>query len=109
MVLPPGVNKGTGVLRAAAELSLPLGALVGIGDAQNDYTLLRACGVGVAVANALPSLKEQADLVTDGARGQGVIEVIERLLADDLAGITPRSHEVPGVVAHETDARERPT
>ena len=106
MVLPVGVNKGTGVVRAAAELSLPLRAMVGIGDAENDYTLLHACGLGVAVANALPSLKERADLVTRGARGDGVIEIIDRLLLDDLEGITPRAREDVGVVPHETDARE---
>jgi hypothetical protein len=91
MLLPAGVNKGTGVARAAAELSLPLDALVGVGDAQNDDSLLGVCGVGVAVANALVSLKAQADLVTIGARGDGVIEVIDRILEDDLGGIRPRS------------------
>jgi hydroxymethylpyrimidine pyrophosphatase-like HAD family hydrolase len=107
MVLPSGVNKGTGLVRAAAELSLPLSAIVGVGDAENDRTLLRACGVGVAVANALPSLKEQADIVTRGARGEGVAEIVDRLIADDLAGIIPRPREEIGVVAHETDARKR--
>jgi hydroxymethylpyrimidine pyrophosphatase-like HAD family hydrolase len=104
MVLPAGVNKGTGVARAAAELSLPLGTIVGIGDAENDHTLLRACGVGVAVANAVASLKEQADIVTRGARGEGVIEIVDRLLANDLAGVTPRPREEIGVVPHEVDA-----
>ena len=105
MMLPPGVNKGTGIVQAAAELSLPLRALVGVGDAQNDYSLLRACGVGVAVANAVSSLKQQADVVTAGARGAGVIEIIDRLLADDLRDVSPRMREDIGVVAYETDAR----
>ena len=39
------------------------------------------CGLSVAVANALPSVKAAADVVTKGARGAGVIELIERLLA----------------------------
>ncbi len=90
MVLPTGVDKGTGVARAAAALSLPLAAVVGVGDAENDATLLYACGVGVAVANALPSLKERADVVTRGARGDGVAEIVERLLLDDLEGVRPR-------------------
>jgi hydroxymethylpyrimidine pyrophosphatase-like HAD family hydrolase len=89
MVLPAGVNKGTGVTRAAAKLALPLSAMVGIGDAENDCALLRACGVGVAVANAVPSLKEQADIVTRGARGEGVVEIIDRLVMNDLADIRP--------------------
>jgi hypothetical protein len=39
----------------------------------------------VAVANALPALKERADLVTAAGRGAGVLEIIDRLMKDDLA------------------------
>jgi hypothetical protein len=105
MLLPAGANKGTGVARAAAALSVGLDAFVGIGDAQNDYSLLRACGVGVAVANAISSLQRQADIVTRGARGEGVVEIVDRLLSDDLAGVTPRPRDDRGVVAHEAEAR----
>jgi len=105
MVLPAGVNKGSGVARAAVELSLALSTLVGIGDAENDHTLLRACGLGVAVANALDSLKDQADLVTHGERGEGVAQLIDRMIVDDLAGVAPRPRSAIGVVPHETDAR----
>jgi hypothetical protein len=41
---------------------------------------------GVAVANALPALKDRADIVTEHDHGAGVIELLEQLLADDLAG-----------------------
>jgi hypothetical protein len=44
----------------------------------------------VAVANALPALKDRADWVTNGARGEGVAELIDRLLQDDLAFLQPR-------------------
>ncbi len=83
MVLPAGVNKTTGLGRALKELGLALDAVVGIGDAENDVDFLSACGCGVAVANALPSVKSRAQLVTRGAHGAGVVEVIEQLLADD--------------------------
>ena len=46
------------------------------------------------VANALPMLKEHADLVTEAARGQGVIELIDRIIATDLADVTPRARAV---------------
>ena len=106
MIVPTGINKGTGIARAAAHLSLALGAVVGIGDAENDHSLLRACGVGVAVANALPSLKAQADIVTRGARGDGVAEIIDRLVADDLAGVEPRPRDARGLFPHESEARK---
>jgi hypothetical protein len=38
----------------------------------------------VAVANTLQSVKDDADIVTDGAHGAGVIELIDRLIASDL-------------------------
>jgi hydroxymethylpyrimidine pyrophosphatase-like HAD family hydrolase len=107
MILPAGVNKGSGVARAAADLSLELGALVGVGDAENDAALLRACGVGVAVANALPSLKAHADVVMRGARGAGVAEVIDRLLASDLAEITPRRRDEDGGAARTAPGEPR--
>lgn len=91
MVLPSGVNKGTGLRAALEELGITPGDVVGVGDAENDHSLLRVCGVGVAVANAIPSLKERADLVTRGDHGDGVIEVIEGILANELAAVPRRA------------------
>jgi HAD superfamily hydrolase (TIGR01484 family) len=90
MVLPSGVNKATGLAEALAELGLSPHNAVGVGDAENDHALLAACECGVAVANALPALKDKADLVTTGQHGRGVAELIEQLLADDLATAAPR-------------------
>jgi hypothetical protein len=90
MVLPSGVNKATGLKRALHDIGVSEAEVVGVGDAENDHSFLNVCGLSVAVANALPALKERADLVTEGARGAGVIEVIERLLRDDLAGVERR-------------------
>jgi hydroxymethylpyrimidine pyrophosphatase-like HAD family hydrolase len=90
MALPSGVTKATGLAPALRELGIAADQTVGVGDAENDHAFLRMCGFAVAVANALPALKNAADLVTIGARGAGVAELIDRMLADDLAGITPR-------------------
>jgi len=90
MVLPSGVNKATGLKKALERLELSPQQVVGIGDAENDHAFLDTCAVAVAVENALPSLKERCDLVTTGDHGQGVQELIERLLADDLAELGPR-------------------
>jgi hypothetical protein len=62
---------------------------VGVGDAENDHAFLDFCGYGVAVANALPMLKERADLVTQGARGAGVVELIDKLIASDWVELAP--------------------
>ena len=59
---------------------------MGVGDAENDHALLAYCGCAVAVSNALQSLKDEADVVTRGSHGDGVIEVIESLIATDTCG-----------------------
>src|SRR5918994_5615231 len=80
MALPADITKATGLLPALAALGLTHERTVGVGDAENDQAFLRACGLAVAVANALPSVKELAHVVTEGARGAGVVEVIEALI-----------------------------
>ena len=85
MVLPSGVNKASGMLAALKNLGLSAHSVVGIGDAENDHAFLTECGCAVAVANALSTLKERADVVTQGKQGQGVEELIGQLLEDDLA------------------------
>jgi hydroxymethylpyrimidine pyrophosphatase-like HAD family hydrolase len=87
MVLPPGVNKMTGLSAALAELRLSPHNVAGIGDAENDHAFLESCEFSFAVANALPALKEKADFVTRGERGCGVGEAIDKLVATDLADL----------------------
>jgi hydroxymethylpyrimidine pyrophosphatase-like HAD family hydrolase len=95
MVLPTGVNKATGLRRVLEDMQIDPQNVAAIGDAENDHAFLSMCGVGVAVANALPMLKERADFVTKGARGAGVTELIDRILATDLAEIPTRSKTSP--------------
>jgi hydroxymethylpyrimidine pyrophosphatase-like HAD family hydrolase len=90
MVLPTGINKATGLTAALGELGLAPHTVVGVGDAENDHSFLSLCGCGVAVANALPMLKQTADFTTAGDHGAGVAELIDRLVADDLDGLAPR-------------------
>jgi hydroxymethylpyrimidine pyrophosphatase-like HAD family hydrolase len=86
MVLPPGVDKASGLARALGELGISMADAVGVGDAENDSAMLEACGLAVAVANALPILKERADFVTFGERGAGVVELIGRIIDGTLPG-----------------------
>ena len=93
MVLPSGINKATGLTAVLQEMQVDPQNVVAVGDAENDHAFFSLCGVGVAVANALPMLKERADLVMRGARGDGVIELIDRILATDLAEISAPPNE----------------
>lgn len=84
MVLPAGVNKASGLTAALDELGLSPHNVVAVGDAENDRDFLAMCGCAAAVANALPMLTTIADLITNAEEGQGVVELIEGLLSDDL-------------------------
>ncbi len=90
MVLPSGINKSTGLDVALEQLGLSRHNTVGIGDAENDHAFLACCECAVAVENALPALKQRADFVTTADRSNGVRELIERMIADDLASLAPR-------------------
>jgi hypothetical protein len=87
MVLPPNINKAVGLSAALNELNVSPRNTVGVGDAENDDALLSLCACGVAVANALPMLKHQADFITSKERGAGVIELIDQLIASDLSDL----------------------
>lgn len=90
MVLPDGVNKATGLAHALQKLEIAPANVVAVGDAENDHAFLEHCSVAVAVDNALPALKDRCDLVTQGDHGHGVIELIERILSDDLSSLGTR-------------------
>jgi hydroxymethylpyrimidine pyrophosphatase-like HAD family hydrolase len=97
MALPADVTKATGLLPALVALGLSLDETIGVGDAENDQVFLRQCGLAVAVDNALPTVKAMADIVTAGARGAGVAELIDRWLAGELDDIVadPAKHHHP--------------
>jgi hypothetical protein len=90
MVLPSGVNKASGLERALQELGVDPLRVVGVGDAENDHALLQLCGVGAAVANALPALKTHADLVLERDHGAGVATLIDRMIDGSLAKVKRR-------------------
>lgn len=92
MVLPSGVNKGTGLQAALDELGISYHNVVSVGDAENDLSFMRLSACSVAVSNALPSLKEHADVVIDKPRGEGVAQLIDCLTSDDLAAFDSKLH-----------------
>jgi hydroxymethylpyrimidine pyrophosphatase-like HAD family hydrolase len=91
MVLPNDVSKATGLLAAAERFGLTPAEIVGVGDAENDFSFLRVCGVSAAVANALDVLKDQCGIVLAGDHGRGVAELIDGILADELTQLAGRS------------------
>lgn len=84
MILPSGVNKASGLKAALEHFGLAAENVIAVGDAENDHALLEMCGLPVAVANALPALKEKAAWVTPHSAGAGVVDLIEAVLRGEL-------------------------
>jgi hypothetical protein len=98
MILPSGINKATGLASVLEQMKVSADNVVAIGDAENDHALLESCGIGVAVANAVPLLKAHADWVTEADNGTGVQELVARLLKNDLSDIVPKAKQTETVV-----------
>lgn len=90
MVVPPGVNKATGLQFALRQLGLSLHEVVGLGDSENDHSFLERCECAATVANAVPSIREIAAIVTSGHNGEGLSELVEELVATDLSRLHGR-------------------
>ncbi len=111
MVLPTGANKATGLGQALRALGLSAHNVVAVGDAENDHAFMSAAECAVAVANALPVIKDYADWVTAVDHGAGVVELIDRLLASDLRELEPKlvhHHLVLGTREDSQPVRVRP-
>jgi hydroxymethylpyrimidine pyrophosphatase-like HAD family hydrolase len=111
MILPAGVNKASGLAAALDQLALSPHNVVGVGDAENELAFLKMCECSVAVANALPAVKEAADLVTKLDHGAGVEELVSLMLSDNLEDSIERlaHHEVPLALTLEGDEIGFPT
>jgi haloacid dehalogenase-like hydrolase/Helicase HerA, central domain len=106
MVLPAGVTKASGLAAALHTLGLSAHNVAGVGDAENDHAFLHRCECAVAVANALPMVQDGAALVTQGANGTGVRELIDRLLVSGLTELEPRLTRHHILLGTREDGRE---
>jgi hypothetical protein len=90
MVLPAGVTKATGLTQALAGSGLGGHNAVAVGDAENDLRLFEACEIAVAVANADPVLRAQADVVLPAPAGEGVMELLRGPLLEPGTTVSSR-------------------
>ncbi|WP_321973798.1 Cof-type HAD-IIB family hydrolase [Paratractidigestivibacter sp.] len=78
---PHGVNKGAGLAALAELLGIEVADTIAIGDNTNDLAMIRAAGLGCAVANASDDAVDAADYVcADDNNAGGVAEVIEKFV-----------------------------
>ena len=76
MVLPQGITKAAGLRQALRTLRLSVHNCIGIGDGENDHSLLTACEIGVAVSWGSSSLQKIADKVLEGSWPDAIADYI---------------------------------
>lgn len=79
-VMVGGINKGEALLYLLDLLGIEPQETMAIGDGGSDLPLLKAAGIGVAMDNALPFVKEAADWVTASCDADGVALALERFV-----------------------------
>lgn len=80
-VVKKGVSKGNIMAKTAEKAGVPLASVIAIGDSDNDLSMIRRAGLGVAVANAEEEVKAAAHYVTQNrCENDAIAEVIEKFV-----------------------------
>lgn len=82
-ILPPNASKGRALKALLKEIGVAAEKIMVIGDAENDIEMVEMAGIGVAVGNGDPRLKEVADYVVASNDQDGVAEAIEKFILDE--------------------------
>ncbi|MCR4254222.1 Cof-type HAD-IIB family hydrolase [Streptococcus uberis] len=75
-----GVEKGQGLKKLCQILGYSIVEAIAVGDADNDESMIRDAGLGVAMANANQNIKNVADVIVASNDNGGIQEVIEKFL-----------------------------
>ena len=77
------IEKYKGITEIARLEGIPNENIIAFGDGLNDIEMLKKCGIGVAMKNALPEVKEQADYITSKTNNEnGVVEFLKEYLVE---------------------------
>ena len=79
-LVPKGTSKATGLQVLIQEYGVLPSEIMAVGDGENDVEMLGLAGIGVAVENATPNLKEVADCVVSSNNEDGVAEAIHKFV-----------------------------
>lgn len=75
-----GITKESAIREVCSLLLIEMEEVMAIGDSMNDYYLISAAGLGVAMGNAIDEIKRAADITTDTNKQEGVAKAINRYL-----------------------------
>lgn len=72
------VDKGLGLKKLGEYLGIKREEIIACGDAGNDLSMVKYAGLGVAMGNATPEVKEAANFITASNDEDGIANVIEK-------------------------------
>jgi Cof subfamily protein (haloacid dehalogenase superfamily) len=79
-VMSKGISKGNAVKILAEYYGIEPGEIICVGDNENDLSMIRFAGMGIAMENATEELKAAADYITDTNDNDGVAKAIEKFI-----------------------------
>ncbi|HEX3468449.1 MAG TPA: Cof-type HAD-IIB family hydrolase [Candidatus Elarobacter sp.] len=80
-VLNRQAGKKNALAKLCADFGIPSERVMAVGDSRNDVPMLRWAGVGVAMGNALPEVRQSVRFVTAANDRDGVAQAINRFCA----------------------------
>ena len=79
-IMPKGIDKGRTLKKLVNHLGLTRENVICCGDSGNDIPMIRYAGLGVAMENALPEVKDAADYITLSNDEEGILHVVNRFM-----------------------------
>lgn len=76
-LVPKGIDKAKSLTRLLTKINLTPADLIAFGDGYNDLSMLKLAGMGVAMENAAPEVRAEADYVTLSNEEDGVAAALE--------------------------------
>ena len=78
-ILPKGISKGAALQKLAEVLEIDPRRTIAVGDYNNDVSMIRTAGLGIAVANACEEAKQAAKHITVSNDEDAIAKIIEDL------------------------------
>lgn len=80
-IMPTGVHKGNALKSICDKYDISMSDVIAFGDGENDITMLKMSGTGVAMGNAMPLVKASADVVTDKNTQKGIYHYLKEVFS----------------------------
>lgn len=79
-IMPKGIDKSVAIEQILSQNGVGFESLMAFGDAHNDVGMISKAGIGIAMGNAMETIKQNADQITKSNEENGIGLVVDRLL-----------------------------